>query len=786
MAGAYEHLLITKEVHLTPRRRRNGFGSSVTRDDRQAHGRVLQNQATALQETLSSQLGGSPTRNVIKLRTAEKVNLEDISKHGISLIGQEDDTIYLAFGSEQELNEFSSKLSSLAAGEQVTYVQILLAIDQIDAWGYEDRKSWALRHIGLPDSESFYLDVELWPIGLSNDAERLQIKSDFSSWLTTEGIAQKDCVNRDSLLLYRVSVNSDQVDLLLNHKDIRQVDLPPRYGVQFQHLHVDINDIPIEIQEPSENSAKVCILDSGLNSNHPLLKGAVGDAQSFVSDVGADDDHGHGTAVAGVALYGDIEERIDANDWSREIWLLSGKILKADENGDPVFDEMTIETSITNAITYFHDNYGCRVFNLSIGNSNAPFLHKHISGIAVTIDELARNLDIIIIVSAGNFNGSDNLRDWKEEYPSYLFDEKAALIDPAPAVNSLTIGSISKHTLTFNERRYGQRGEINEIHVANEGQISPFSRCSQDDKAPFKPELVAHGGNFAVNIRQENDQHRQIHRGLGVVTLNHQFNTSTIFKEFCGTSFAAPYISHLSARLLNSYPNASANLIRAILVNNARISATLGNTFTNNKQLRRVAGYGEVDEESLFKSSEEHVVLIAEDSIENDKHQFFEIPLPSDFFRIGRATRTVTVTLAYSPAVKTTRIEYVASKMKYHLIDAESLEQVVDSFNNDNRQGTDSISEADSQKRNITQDDRSRGTVQSSSWTYKQFNRPRKLFLVVTRQDQVWANDLVKQFEPYAVAISITDYENEQAQLYQQISAKLRAKARTQQRTRVG
>ncbi len=784
MAGAYPHLSFSKEVPLKPRRS-NGFGKQTKCDNPQEHGKRLQKQVASFQETIAEQLGGDSSRNLIQIKLVEKVNFEEITKHGISIIGQQDESVYLAFADEKHLNEFNSRLAKLVEGEYVTYAHLLYAIDKIDAWSAEDRKSWAVNHFGFPQDELFRLDIELWPLGEAPSVVRDKLISDFQVWLKSEAITFLDKVSRDSLVMFRVEVTAQQAEKLLNHKDVRHVDLPPRAGVEFSQLNIDVNVIPQELNEIPETASLVCILDSGINTNHVLLQGAIGDAQSFITDEDESDFVGHGTAVAGVALFGDIEERIDSNEWTRELRILSGKVLTKNKHNEPVFDEKTIESTLIEAITYFHQEYTCRIYNLSLGNLNAPYNNDHISGIAVTLDELARKLDILIVVSSGNYTGSDIINNWRDDYPSYLLSNDAALIDPAPAANVLTVGAFAKHTMSYTERRYHPQGEINELHVANEGQVSPFSRSSQKDKSALKPELLAHGGNFAVAARQEGQGWRQISKHLGVVTLNHLPQGSTLLSEFCGTSFSAPYIAHLAGRLLNNYPDASANLLRALLANHARMAKEVEATFQEKEHVRRVAGYGVVDEDSLFKSSEEHVVLISEEQIENDTHQFFELPIPDDYYRKGKATRTITVTLAYSPSVRTTRLEYLASKIKFHLVNADSLEAVTKAFNNENKKTVKSISECDDTKRDITQSDRSRGTLQSSTWTYNKFGKPRKLFIVVTRQDQQWAHGQVEEKENYALAVSITDRENEEARLYQQVSAQLQAREHAKQRAKV-
>ncbi|MCG6202326.1 S8 family peptidase [Psychromonas antarctica] len=785
MAGAYPHLSFSKETPLKQRRSRNGFGSKIKCENPAKHGKKLQQQIISFQKVLSTQVGGDSSRNLIQIKLIEKMNFENISKHGISIIGQQDETVYLAFADEKQLNEFNSRLAKLVDGEYISYPDLLYAIDKIEAWSTEERKSWAVKQFGFPNEEIFRLDIELWPIGDRGSLNRDKLLSDFVAWLKVETISTLDKVDRDSLIMFRVEVTNLQAEKLLNHKDIRQVDLPPKTGIKFSQLNVDVNILPKELNKPPENASLICVLDSGVNTNHTLLQGAIGDAQSFISGEDESDIVGHGTAVAGVALFGNIEERIESNEWTRELILLSGKVLSKDEYGNPIFDEKTIESTLIDAITYFYEEYNCRIYNLSLGNLNAPYTNSHISGIAVTLDELARKLDILIIVSSGNYTGSEIINNWRDDYPHYLLHSDAALIDPAPAANVLTVGSFAKHTMTYAERQYNHQGEINELHVANAGQVSPFSRSNQKEKSALKPELLAHGGNFAIAARYEGQGWKQIDKHLGVITLNHQPQGNTLLSEFCGTSFSAPYITHLAGRLLNNYPNSSANLLRALLANHARITQEIKTTFKNKEDVRRVAGYGVVDEDSLFKSSEEHVVLINEGEIENDKHQFFELPIPDDYYRKGKAVRTITASLAYSPSVRTTRLEYLATKIKFHLVNSNSLEEVTKSFNNENKKSVKSIPESDGNKRDITQDSRSRGTLQSSTWTFKQFNKERKLFLVVTRQDQPWAENQVEEKETYALAISITDRENENAQLYQQISAQLQTREHAKQQVKV-
>jgi hypothetical protein len=70
------------------------------------------------------------------------------------------------------------------------------------------------------------------------------------------------------------------------------------------------------------DSPTVCLLDTGVNAGHPLLEGSLAPEDRHACDPtwGVDDDgggpgmEGHGTEMAGLALYGDLVEHLDGDD----------------------------------------------------------------------------------------------------------------------------------------------------------------------------------------------------------------------------------------------------------------------------------------------------------------------------------------------------------------------------------------------------------------------------------------------------------------------------------------
>ena len=728
------------------------------------------------------------------------MTFENLIKHGLDFISQEDKQICVVFATEAGLAMFQDHLNKLGvAGQTLTYQQILEAIEGIDSWSAEDRKSWALRHIGLPDTDTFNLDVELWPQQVANHPLRIRLRTVFEGWLTQAGIRTIHRLNFDSLVMYRVEVNKAQADMMLNHGDVRLVDLIPQTGISYPQLNRDIAELPRNIPSPAPDAARVCILDSGINTNHPLLKSAMGEGQSFVAGQDEFDEAGHGTAVAGIALYGDVEACERSNFWRPEFWLYNGKVMrKCLQTHNAVYDEHTVEATLTKAVEYFVA-LGCRIFNLSLGNTNAPYDGTHIRGLAYILDMLARKHNVLFVVSTGNFRGAEEpprpINSWREEYPEYLLHEQSVIIDPAPALNVLTVGSVARHNATYDSQRYP---EIHQLSPASDGQPSPFTRHGPSVKGALKPELLAPGGNLACPVHQAGYQWKPDMRGLGVLTLNHQFQGNTIFKEISGTSFSAPYITHLAGRLLNEYPEASANLLRAMLVNHASLPSEVDSTFSQGLKeayktskttwhrdiSRDVGGYGLVVESDLFRSSDHCVVLMCEQAIEKDSCQFYELPLPASFLRRARGVRELSVTLAYSPAVRTTRLDYLATQISYRLVKGESLEAVQKSFNHESQDEEKTRNDDALSNRDISAQIRSRGTVQSSRWVFKQRDPAERWFVVVTRQDREWNHPDVLEMEPYALVVTVADRDNERAQLYTEIQATIALQVQAREQLR--
>lgn len=86
-----------------------------------------------------------------------------------------------------------------------------------------------------------------------------------------------------------------------------------------------------------------------------------------------------------------------------------------------------------------------------------------------------------------------------------------------------------------------------------------------------------------------------------------------------------------------------------------------------------------------------------------------------------------------------------------------------------------------SNQRYVTEQHRGYGTLQCSTWNFKQVNdreRLKKMFVVVTRHDYPWAENILPEEEAYSLVVNLRDKENEQAVLLQQVEAILQSRVR--------
>jgi hypothetical protein len=709
MVSQFEHLKLPRIINIElPRRPGRGFGGEK-RGDFIEHGKHLLDQLSGLTEPKKQ--NSNPFRLdpklIFKIKTTQKLSDDLVNQTGLDILAFEPDKAIVVFSSDLELKEFRRRLenySQIIEGNKYDYLD---AIDELVPLEREDRIGRLLELKPVQLGELVALDLELWHTGdrkemkasLEHIAETLEFFSD------TVPMRMSDNYVGEYLCIARIKVTYEVLEFLLELETVKEIDRPPQPAFErTADYNLPISSFPEVISPPEENCG-ILVIDSGVQSGHPLIAPVLGEADVF-SDPGqqlikggTEDVNGHGTSVAGIAIYGDVENCIKKLSFDPTAWLFSARV--TDENCK-YYEDLLLETQIDQAIESFVDNYpNCKVINISLGDYEKFYIDgmKQFR-LAAKIDEIAyqyQNKNIIFVISAGNSYHEDlEYEQLRTDYPNYLLNKNARIIDPATSAIALTVGSVSYGRGSMTEPADVRRQAIAKLR----GYPSPFTRTGFGVDGMIKPDIVDFGGDLALDLSYREgldlpkvSQLGDNVAGVSVVTFSKNFQSS-LFHICSGTSFAAPRVANIAAQLFTKYPNASSNLIRALIVNSAVLPKEIPDEFQLNsqqsqgektKQIEKqlaIYGYGQTDLERAMYSAENYVVL-SEDNvlIPVGKFHIYEIPqLPQEFFDV-KGTRTLSITLAFDPPTRPTRGDsYLGVTMGFNIFKGIDRQSVINAY----------------------------------------------------------------------------------------------------------
>lgn len=387
-------------------------------------------------------------------------------------------------------------------------------------------------------------------------------------------------------------------------------------GMDRQEQQDWINDVLARISPPEEDAPAVCLLDTGLNEQHPLLKSVAESADMHSYDItnwGTDDRHGHGTPMGGLATYGDLTIPLSSgNPIELTHRLESVKIMPppGQYNEKHLYGAITRESIARVEIERPDRN---RTFCMAVSTTDDRDRGRP-SSWSATIDALASGSEDdnrrLVILSAGNTDPNERHR-----FPnSNLTDE---VHDPGQAWNALTVGGYTEKILLDSTRFPGWHP------VSPPGDLAPSSCTSMDWQKtwPIKPDIVMEAGNMAIN--PANGTADYIDDALQLLTTHHQFAIGKQLISFGDTSAASALAARLAAIVQTLYPDYWPETIRALLVHSATWTQAMrarwlpGNPKQEDyRRLLRYCGYGVPNETALFWSTSNALTLVAQDSLQ--------------------------------------------------------------------------------------------------------------------------------------------------------------------------
>jgi len=779
----YDHLPLQRIVGELERRKHSNPAAGGPPRDWKSHGKGVQEQIEAVVETNIGRpaIGDIDPALILKVKTAGLVTEDVWARLGLSVLGSDPDETLVLFADDSELQEFRMRVTAyqgeIPKGQKShQYASLVDAIESVSEISPADRIGPVLRAEGILDPEHFIigdiqtLDVELWQP--SDDDVQLFMYRVAHRLKELGGVLVNE-YRGNSAVLMRVQGDGEVIRKLLELPEVASIDRPPFPDLPpIDTLGLTIDDIG-QISGPPFGAQTIGVIDSGISAEHPLLVQAVSGVFGEPAALGDDDEKGHGTPVSGIAVYGDVRERLASGDLSAKFRLASAKVVNQNGGFD---DTQLVPLQMETAIRKLHRDYGCRVINISLGDIRRPVADKP-SAWAAVLDDLARELDLVIVISAGNVDRGalqakhgDGVVD---AYPTYLLDPENRILEPGSAVNALTVGSIA-HSNGLNE----DDGELVGVRpLTLLGQPSPFTRIGPGVGKMIKPDLVDYGGTAVFDGATQNLVDGAYRPAAGIMTLHHKY-LDRLFTSLSGTSFAGPLVAYKAALILDTFPEATANMVRALLALSADVPDSAFDCLVEHEKGDRanLLGYGVADVERALSSDDDRVVLICEDALGIDKFAVYEVPIPLDFQR-EKGRRQIRVSLAFDPPVRHTRRDYAGIGMSFHLLRGASQEEVFDAFRKWEKAEGAAFKLAGKFKCDLSPgwQMRSRGTLQCGTFSAsRNIEHYGDQYFIAVRCEGGWA---ANKLDEQRFALSVELRHEAEIELYARIRERIRVRA---------
>lgn len=724
---------------------------------------------------------------VLKFKTKGAPSKGPFSGIAMTALGENADNEFYVLSPTESRLKFAELVRAYGGNPEdwsssAAWLKLLDQIEDVSVYTRDDRYDETLETLDFADVD--VIDVVLWPTSLLRETsanrvarERLQelkaLVERFSADRNGIAILAED--PRPDTLFFRAVVDESLRDALLEHPYVQKVrgPLAPRLAPT-QLIAQENNQAPL-----APSGAPIGVIDDLVITANPWMRNVVAQSASFPAKRIYGGATTHGTMVASIAAYGSLEGAAQGQQTKAPFPILAARISEADRNGNTVVVGDVV-SQFESAFAWLHEQ-GARIAVIAFAYDHAD--HEPLpTELTVTVDRLAREYQMVVVVSAGNV-GQIPSRHWLNDYPNYLDDESSRVAAPGTAALALTVGAHAHVDVPSDNSL---------VAIAGKGQPSPFSRTGPTRGNRFsktrKPELSGPGGNWGWrNTGSSPIPHDE---GLGVVTLSTR--NRPLFSVGTGTSLAAPFVAHEVAKIATRYPNAGPNLLRAI-------SALSVPALPNRRQSAQSpisAAYGIPRADRVLESGGHRAIMVYEGQIDIGGRQIHELPVPDEFAElVPNSERHFRIVLAFDPPVKRSRRDYMAGRMQFDFVRNMTLADVKRTWES---QPTLAEREADaslpydvlpsgnerprtnppvSQLRSNTL---IRRDVASDHWSVDDSD----YFLVVSHDSSAWtrAQLAANPIQNYALAIEMVDEGRPSLDLHNLVQARLRTRLKGRSR----
>lgn len=459
------------------------------------------------------------------------------------------------------------------------------------------------------------------------------------------------------------------------------VNLPSRDQQEWiQHLS-DLVQLP---KEPWQHY--VTLLDTGIGLNHPLIQPflEIHDRFTAMPAWDVDDHRGHGTQMAGLALFGDLAPLMAGMHPVAVGHRLESSKIVPDAGANPHHLLGAMVRNGINAVETTGDR--SRTFVMASTTEDDTPHDGAPTSWSTEMDQLASGASGInqsarlIVVAAGNTD-QNQFQGPREQYLQTCDQSDHEIESPAQAWNPVCVGAYTTKTLL----PAGTPGQA----VAPSGDLSPNSRtASWSSHWPIKPDVVMEGGNWVLDGAPPPMRHE----ALSLLTTDHRMAQGGL-TSMDQTSAAAALAAKALTEIWREYPHLWPETVRALFVSSARWTAQMTQHLPQTWRksdlatLFRRYGYGVPDLARARHSASNAFSLIVQDTITpyrssdarngdpvHNEMKVFHLPWPQqELRRLGTAQITLRVALSTfvepnpSEAARGSKYRYASHNLRFKL-----------------------------------------------------------------------------------------------------------------------
>ncbi len=541
------------------------------------------------------------------------------------------------------------------------------------------------------------------------------------------------------VVLARASVSqiSSSVDLLDSISELR---FPRTLFLEFLARDSSLERARVaalanRLGAPPDDAPAVCLLDTGVDYEHPLLSVAHApeDAQAYNTNWGLRDqsEQGpHGTEMAGFALYGlELEEQLLSDQPATLAHRLENiKIVPPTGANEPkLYGEITQAAAAKAELLRPNRR---RVFSMAVTAGKSA--KGDASSWSAAVDTLASGSQEpetprrLILISSGN------VQCQADGYTYPDSNHTDPIQDPGQAWNAITVGACTRLTQIFDPDLESWSA------IAPSGDMSPSNPTSLtwSREAPNKPDVVFEGGNVACDPEGRVDLAEEL-----LLLTTRRRDGSRFLTRSGQTSGATANLARFCAMVFAEYRDLWPETIRALLVHSADWTQTMTNRFGNQQRRQKNArlrayGYGIPSLDKALYDLRHRLTLMIQDEIQPFREgtsggcckemRFHPLPWPVDVLSdLGDTPVKMRVTLSYFIEPKPGRrggkgrYRYPSHGLRFDVrTTTESDEAFLKRINQAARdEGERSPGGADTAEWELGPDLRHRGSIHSDTWS---------------------------------------------------------------------